>query len=66
MQFHAENDRRNIRPQFDNLAATHASQLGDVEAKIAARLDILEAHAARNAQRMDQLMALVEQLLEGR
>jgi hypothetical protein len=42
MQFHAENDRRNIRSQFDNLAATHASQLGDVEAKMAARLDSLE------------------------
>ena len=39
MRFHAENDRRNVRSQFDNLAATHASQLGDVEAKMAARLD---------------------------
>ena len=42
MQFHAENDRRNVRSQFDNLAATHASQLGDVEAKMAARLDSFE------------------------
>ena len=42
MQFHAENDRRNVRSQFDNLAATHASQLGDVEAKMAARLDRIE------------------------
>ena len=112
MQFHAENDRRNLRSQFDNLAATHASQLGDVEAKMAARLDALEtlvgdrfdyfderigqldnrvgtleermgrleermgrleermtaleSHAARGAERMEHLVALVEKALQSR
>ena len=126
IQFHAENDRRNIRSQFDNLTATHASQLGDVEAKLAARIDALETllgdrfgylderigaveerigaveerigrveerigrleerlgglgqrfdvidgriisletHAAHNAQQMDRLLVLVEQLAQGR
>jgi chromosome segregation ATPase len=96
MQFHAENDRRNFRSQFDNLAATLGSQLGDVEAKMAARIDALETlvhdrfehlderigiveerlgvleqrisrletHAAHNAQRMDQLIGLVERLAQ--
>jgi hypothetical protein len=96
MRFHAENDRRNFRAQFDNLAATLGSQLGDVEAKMAARVDALETlvddrfehlderigaleqrfgvmderigrletHAAHNAQRMDQLISLVERLAE--
>jgi hypothetical protein len=39
MKYNAENDRRNVRSQFDNLAATHASQLGDIEARMAARLE---------------------------
>jgi hypothetical protein len=96
MQFHAENDRRNFRSQFDNLAATLGSQLGHVEAKVAARVDALETlvgdrfehlderigaleqrfgviderisrletHAAHNAQRMDQLIGLVERLVQ--
>ena len=103
MQFHAENDRRNFRAQFDNLAATLGSQLGNVEAKMAARVDALETlvqdrfehldervgapeerlgaieqrfgvmderisrletHAAHNAQRMDQLIGLVERLVQ--
>jgi hypothetical protein len=75
MQFHAENDRRNVRSQFDNLAATHASQLGDVEAKVAARLDSLEtllgerfAHlderVGRLEDRMEHLITLAEQLLK--
>jgi hypothetical protein len=42
MQFHAENDRRNLHSQFDNLVATHASQLGDVAVKMATRLESLE------------------------
>lgn len=42
MKYSADNDRRNIRSQFDNLAATHGSQLGDIGAKMAARLDIVE------------------------
>ena len=103
MQVHAENDRRNFRAQFDSLVATFASQLGDVEAKMAARIDALETlvgdrfehlderigsvegrlgaleprfgvmderisrletHAAHNAQRMDQLIGLVERLAQ--
>ncbi|MGE0258600.1 MAG: hypothetical protein AB7H71_16855 [Alphaproteobacteria bacterium] len=75
MQFHAENDRRNVRSQFDNLASTHASQLGDVEAKMAARLDSLEtllcerfAHlderAGRLEDRMEHLITLTQQLLK--
>ena len=74
MQFHAENDRRNLRSQFDNLAATHGSQLGDVEATMAARLDRIEtllgerfAHlderVGRLDDRMEYLITLVQQLL---
>jgi hypothetical protein len=87
IKYNAENDRRNFRSQFDNLAATHASQLGDVEAKMAARLDrvetllgerfahfdermgylgdrvtAVETHMARNAERMEHLIVLVERL----
>ncbi|MGD9614824.1 MAG: hypothetical protein AB7H90_12990 [Alphaproteobacteria bacterium] len=54
MQFHAENDRRNIRSQFDSLAATHASQLGDVEAKMAARLDSLETLVGERFAYLDE------------
>ena len=75
MQFHAENDRRNVRSQFDNLAATHDSQLGDVEAKMAARLDRIEtllgerfAHlderVGRLEDRMEHLITLAQQLLK--
>src|SRR4051794_12979813 len=75
MRFHAEYDRRNLRSQFDNLAATHASQLGDVEAKMAARLDGIEtllgersAHlderVGRLEDRMEHLIALAQQLLK--
>ena len=60
MQFHAENDRRNVRSQFDNLAATHASQLGDVEAKIAARLDALETLVGDRFEYLDERIALLD------
>lgn len=60
MQFNAENDRRNIRSQFDNLAATHGSQLGDVEAKIAARLDALETLVADRFSYLDERIGSVE------
>jgi hypothetical protein len=82
MQFHADNDRRNFRSQFDNLAATLGSQLGDVEAKMAARLvgerfahlderiGILEERFGdldqRMTERMDHLVTLVEQVLKNR
>jgi chromosome segregation ATPase len=61
MQFHAENDRRNLRSQFDNLAATHGSQLGDVEAKVAARLDALEALVSERFEYLDDRVALLDQ-----
>jgi hypothetical protein len=75
MQSHAENDRRNVRSQFDNLAATHGSQLGEVEEKMAARLDSLEtllgerfAHlderVGRLEDRMEYLITLVQQLVK--
>jgi predicted nuclease with TOPRIM domain len=68
MQFHAENDRRNVRSQFDNLAASHGSQLGDVEAKLAARLDNLEtllgerfAHLDERVGRLDERVGRLEE-----
>jgi chaperonin cofactor prefoldin len=61
MQFHAENDRRNVRSQFDNLAATHASQLGDVEAKIAARLDALETLVGDRFEYLDERVGSLEE-----
>jgi chromosome segregation ATPase len=96
IKYNADNDRRNVRSQFENLVATNASQLGDIEARLAARLDLvetllgdrfgyldervdavearlaaleervsrLETHAVNNAQRMDQLIALVQQLVQ--
>ena len=110
IKYNGDNDRRNVRSQFENLVATNANQLGDIEGRLAARLDSvetllgdrfgylderigavaerldtleqrltvleervsgmderisrLEAHAAHNAQRMDQLIALVEQLVQ--
>jgi chromosome segregation ATPase len=63
MQFHAENDRRNIRSQFDNLAATHASQLGDVEAKMAARLDALETLVGDRLGYLDERIGSLEERL---
>src|SRR5438270_5293166 len=32
IKYNAENDRRNVRSQFENLVATNASQLGDIGA----------------------------------
>ena len=61
MQFHAENDRRNVRSQFDNLAATHASQLGDVEAKMAARLDSLETLLGERFAHLDERVGRLEE-----
>jgi hypothetical protein len=47
IKFHAENDGRNIRSQFDNLAATLASQLGAFEARMEARFDRIETLVAK-------------------
>jgi hypothetical protein len=60
MQFHAENDRRNVRSQFDNLAATHASQLGDIEAKMAARLDRVETLLGERFGYLDERIGTLE------
>jgi predicted nuclease with TOPRIM domain len=64
MQFHAENDRRNVRSQFDNLAATHASQLGDVEAKMAARLDRIETLFGERFAHLDERVGRLEDRME--
>jgi chromosome segregation ATPase len=61
MQFHAENDRRNVRSQFDNLAASHGSQLGDVEAKLAARLDNLETLLGERFAHLDERVGRLEE-----
>jgi predicted nuclease with TOPRIM domain len=60
MQFHAENDRRNIRSQFDNLAATHASRFGEVEATMAARLDSLETLMGERFAHLDERVGGLE------
>ena len=61
MQFHAENDRRNLRSQFDNLAATHGSQLGDVESKMAGRLDNLETLLGERFAHLDERVGGLEE-----
>ena len=65
MQFHAENDRRNVRSQIDNLAATHASQLGDVEAKLAARIDALETLVDDRFQYLDDRIGTLDAKVGG-
>jgi hypothetical protein len=47
MLFHAENDRRNVRSQFDNLAATLASLLGAFEGRMEAGFDRIETLVAK-------------------
>jgi predicted nucleic acid-binding Zn-ribbon protein len=61
MQFHAESDRRNVRSQFDNLTATHASQLGDIEAKMAARLDRVETFVGERFSYLDERIGTLEE-----
>ncbi|HEV8679155.1 MAG TPA: hypothetical protein VGQ90_07255 [Stellaceae bacterium] len=69
MKYNAENDRRNVRSQFDNLAATHASQLGDVEAKMAARIDSVETLLGERFGHLDERVGHLDERvgrLEGR
>ena len=61
MQFHAETDRRNIRAQFDSLTAAHGSQLGDVEAKLTARLDSLETLVGERFAHLDERVGHLEE-----
>jgi hypothetical protein len=61
MQFHADNDRRNFRSQFDNLAATLGSQLGDVEAKMAAHLDRVETLVGERFAHLDERIGILEE-----
>lgn len=61
MQFHAETDRRNIRAQFDSLTAAHGSQLGDVEAKLTARLDGIETLMGERFAHLDERVGGLEE-----
>ena len=65
IKFNAENDRRNVRSQIDNLAATHASQLGDVEARMTARIDALETLLGERFGYLDERIGRVEERIGG-
>jgi hypothetical protein len=65
MLFHAENDRRNVRSQFDNLAATLASRLGDVEARMAARLDGVATLLGERFGYLDERIAHLDERITG-
>ena len=53
-KYNAENDRRNVRSYFDNLAATNASQLGDIEARVAGRIDTVETLLGERFGHLDE------------
>ena len=53
-KYNADNDRRNVRSFFENLAATNASQLGDIEAKMAARIDSVETLLGERFEYLDE------------
>jgi chaperonin cofactor prefoldin len=61
IKYSAENDRPNVRSQFENLAATNANQLGDIEARVAGRLDIVETLLGERFGHLDERIGTLEE-----
>jgi uncharacterized coiled-coil protein SlyX len=60
-KYNADNDRRNVRSFFENLAATNASQLGDIEAKLAARIDSVETLLGERFEYLDERIGSLDE-----